>query len=112
MADPFAWRTRSADGPAPVRHRPDCTRCPHSRQIATQPDRISCEHPAAQGIVGSQEAHLAELVGYTGPLGTAALGIVGDPIAITRGDFAWPTRYDPKAIQSCAAAPPPTGTAI
>ncbi len=112
MTDRFSYRSRSPEPPDPVKPKPDCLRCPWHRPIEGEARLISCTHPSTRDIAGSQEAHLAELTGYLGPIGVGALGIRFAATGIILGEGHWPFRFSPQWLRSCSAAPPPRGTQL
>ena len=56
---------------------------------------------------GGQKAQLQRYLGGTGPIGTGALGVRGDPAGITAGEIGWPSAFDPRWLRTCSASPPP-----
>jgi hypothetical protein len=85
----------------------DCRRCPHARRVEGEAHRISCAHPATASIAGSLEATIAKAIGNTGPIGLSTLQVRADPTGFTRGEFMWPSRFDPRWLTSCEGCPKP-----
>jgi hypothetical protein len=93
--------------PTPEPDRASCWRCEFRRPIVGEvADVVSCSHPEALLVANGVEANLQSITGGRGPIGVAALGIRGEPLAIQQGRFNWPISFEVSALIACRACPP------